>query len=326
VIFNTREWARIVTDCYGFEDRSVAVGEASLPLFLTSSPLLGRKLVSAVYNTYASPSYRTKAELEALLAEAVQSAKHSAVDYLEIKSFGELDPQVVERLGLLTRSAYKLTTVELAPYAQMSSRWSGRFRRDLRAWSRRLADRGVAIERTRDRRDWLAFYHLLVRRYRDRHRMIAQPFELFELIRERLEHHDSADLWVAHGSRGVVAGAVYGLHAGVASGLFSAADESYAAESIDTLLKHEALRHYAESGMTLCDFGITSPKQIGVLFAKGRFRGCTRDVPFYYYLVRANRLPEIDYADAFLWLRRPFRYLPLPLAERLSSRLVRYLN
>jgi hypothetical protein len=124
----------------------------------------------------------------------------------------------------------------------------------------------------------------------------------------------------------VIAGALFAAHAGVVTGLFGAADAAHAALGVDTALKHEALRHYCAGGYRACDFGITSAKQTGLLFAKSRFNGVTSDLPYYYRLVTATRVPALDYADAYPWLRRPFRYVPVPVARGLSSAMVRYLN
>jgi len=63
-----------------------------------------------------------------------------------------------------------------------------------------------------------------------------------------------------------------------------------------------------------------------ILFSKDRFGGVTFPMPSYYFLVRADRVPEIDYASAYMWARRAFRYVPLPVVRRLSPVLVRYLN
>ena len=78
------------------------------------------------------------------------------------------------------------------------------------------------------------------------------------------------------------------------------------------------MERYAGEGVRIFDLGITSLAQESVLFAKSRFGGVTAPIPSYYFLVRADRVSELDYATAYSWARRAFRHVPLPVVRRLS--------
>jgi hypothetical protein len=74
------------------------------------------------------------------------------------------------------------------------------------------------------------------------------------------------------------------------------------------------------------DLGLSSSRQTNLLFAKSRFGGVTFDLPDYYRMLDRGPVPDVDFSDAYMWLRRPYRYVPVSVAKRLSSVLVRYLN
>lgn len=325
--FETRDWTQLVAGCYGFEDCSIRIGEACLPLLLTRSPLLGDKLVSAVFNGYASARYASDEEAAALLDAALERAARARVDLLEIRSVRPLPEAVARARGFVLRMPYRTTHLRLAPYEEIERGYERRFRKHLRHARRQVTQAGIELRRSARADDLRRFYDLLARCYRDRHRMIPQPFRLFELVHEAYLARGRGDLWIARTARGeLAAGLLFLIEGGTVTGLFGAAAPAFARLSIDTVLKDHTIRAYAEQGLRLYDFGITSPKQTGVLFAKSRFGGESFALPFYARALRGRELPQLDYADAFAWLRRPFRWMPLPLVKRLSPLVTPYLN
>jgi hypothetical protein len=232
----------------------------------------------------------------------------------------------VERFGLRCRRHFRLSLLPLTA-AHPDGGYDRKFRKHLRRCRRALATRGVRIERSLDPGDLRAFHDLLVRCQRDRHAMIVQPFALFDALRRGFLEHDRGHLFVARSAGGeLVAGLLFLLHAGTATGCFGAVRADHRPLSLDAVMKDDAVRFYAGRGVARFDFGLSSPKQDGLLFAKSRFGVHTTTLPYYYRLVRARRVPDLDFHDAYPWLRRPFRFAPLPLARRLSTWLPPYLN
>ena len=325
--FNTPLWAGIVADCYGFEDCSLRSGAASLPLFASWSPLFGRKLSSAVFNSYASPIYETDEQCVELVREAVARAEARRAGVLELKSLCELPPEIVARFGFAVRRRYRATVVDLRLHRPELGSYGRNFRSHLRRAYRRLAEAGVSVGRTEDPLDVRRFHRLMLRRYRDKHRMIGQPLRLFELVRRRLMVSGEADLWVARKRDGeLIAGMLVLVTPAVVTAAFGSSSAAYGRLSPDAVLKDAALDHYARRGHAVFDLGLSSRKQPQLLFAKSRFGGITFDAPFYYRPRAGGKIPELDFADAYAWLRGPFRAVPLPLVGLLSARLVRYLN
>ena len=326
-IYDTPDWRRIVCATYGFADRSIASDGAHLPLFLTSSPLLGRKLSSAVFNTYTATDFCDDRRCGALLEEAIAIGRRENVDVIEIKATHTLPAHVVRAAGFVERSTYQRTLVPLGSAAAVDARLSGKFRRQCRTMRRHWQAAGLHLERGRGLADLEQFHDLLVRCYRDAHAMIAQPFELFENLWNELQASGRIDLWVVRdGADAVVAGCLFGIEGDVATGMFSATAPRYRPIAVDTLMKLDAIRAYADAGIAWADLGICSMRQGGLVFSKSRFGGTTSRLPYYYRVAAARQLPDLDYADAYMWLRRPYRWLPVPLAKRLSAGITRYLN
>lgn len=326
-IYDTAAWRRVVCATYGFADRSLEIGAASLPLFRTTSPLLGRKLSSAVFNTYAAPVFAAAADCRALLDAAAAAAAAERVAVVEIKADRTLPAEAVRAAGFVERRLYERTLVPLGDAAAVDARLSGKFRRQLRALRRQWRDAGLVLERSDERADLRAFHDLLVRCYRDAHAMVAQPFALFARLWDELRPAGGVDLWVVRDDRGaVLAGCLFGIEAGVATGMYSAAAAAGRPLALDTVMKIDAIRAYADAGVAWADLGVCSPRQPGLAFAKSRLGGVTTSLPYYYRVAAGRAVPALDYADAYLWLRRPYRWVPLPLAKTIAAGITRFLN
>jgi hypothetical protein len=327
-VFHTPAWAAAVRRCYGFEDLRVELPQGCLPLFHTKSPLLGSKLVSAVFNSYASPLWASPGDGdgEALLARAVAIAEDRRVAYLEIKSQAALPEDLVRRFDLQCRPYFLRSVVPLAS-GDPELRYERKFRKHLRRSGKALAAHGVTIERSLDPRDLHAFHEMLLRCQRDRHAMIVQPVAFFDALHRSFVEQDQGHLFVARAGRGeLVGGLLFLTHAATATGCFGAVRDDYRPLSLDAVMKAESIRFYRERGFGEVDLGLSSPQQRGLLFAKACFGAQTTTLPYYYRLVRARRMPTLDFHDAYPWLRRAFRRAPLPVVRQLSSWLPRYLN
>jgi len=262
VVFNDPQWAEVVSDCYGFSDCTVTAAEGSLPLFHTSSPLLGKKIVSAVYNSYASPLFGSESTSRRLIEHAIGVAQTRNVAYLQLKCLFPLPDEIVEACGLIRRDSYLVTLVPLSSRAARYSRYSPNFRRNLRRANRDVQNAGVRIERSRSAVDVARFYDVLARRYRDKHLMLPQPWRLFDLLRTRFLDSGRGDLWLARSSDGKIASGVLCLrHGAIVTACFGARDAAYDRLSVDAVLKDAMLEHYANEGSTTFDLGITSPLQ-----------------------------------------------------------------
>jgi len=325
-VFNTSEWAKIVTDTYGFKDYTVRHNKASLPLFISKSPLFGKKLVSAVFNTYASPIYSTNEELEELLTQAIEIAEREKVQYLQIKAIDKIPKDIEKKFNLICKPQMMTTIIPLMDFEEYKSNLSRNFKTNLNKIYNKIQNENVIVSISKDVNDLKAFYNLLTKLYRNKHLMVPQPYKLFKKMFDLLILNNKGHLFVAKRGDKILGALLYNINEKIATGSAIAIDDSFKAFSVDNLLKIESIKYYCEQGFKFCDFGISSPHQKDLLFQKSRWNGKTYQTATYYYLVKAKEIPEIDFSTAYLWLRRPFKYVPLPLVKELSNIIVKYLN
>ncbi|MFQ6082764.1 MAG: GNAT family N-acetyltransferase [Methanosarcinales archaeon] len=325
---HSEEWAEIVYDCYGFTPKFIVLDQENyLPLFLSNSLLFGRKMVSAIYNFYASPIYQNEYKLRELLVAAINLAKNEKANFLQIKPVSELPESVVNELGFIKKNQYKITQLELDSYDVVYKRYKKNFRQNIRTNLRKLKDNKIFIEKSLNYSDLRAFYSIMVRLYRDKHLMIAQPFRLFKLIFKELIIKNKADLWIARLNNGrVIGGILTILENDIVTYAWSATDQNFAIYSINSLIVNEAIKYYCNHNFKLFDFGISSPYQNNLLFFKSRWGGKTWDLPYYYYLIKTKEIPNIDFHKSYVSLRKLFRYVPIWTIEALSPFIVKQLN
>jgi len=106
----------------------------------------------------------------------------------------------------------------------------------------------------------------------------------------------------------------------------SASHSEFKTLAINTFVVDKAIEYYCNEKYKIFDFGISSPNQKGLIFFKSRWGGVTYNMPYYYYPVQIDEIPEIDFSDAYMWLRKPFKYVPIDFVKILSSMIVKYLN
>jgi tetratricopeptide (TPR) repeat protein len=326
-VFNTKEWAKIVTECYGFKDYSLHSDNAHLPLFYSNSPLFGKKIVSAVFNTYAEPIYSNVKELDEIVGKAIQIARNNNVQYLEIKSINKIPNQIIENNNLHISSHYKTTILELDKYDDVFNGYKKQFKQNIRTGRKKLESNGIRIYRSKNFSDLSRYYNLLVKLYRDTHLMIPQPFKLFKLIFEYYIKKDNGDFWVAKTADDkLIGGIITLLNEKNVTYSLGATDEKYKQYAPNIHLVDNAIHYYCNNGFKLFDFGISSPNQKGLVFFKSRWGGKTIDLPYYYYLVRAKEVPKIDFSNAYMWIRKPIKLIPVSLIKVISSIIVKKLN
>lgn len=116
-----------------------------LPLFRTWSPLFGSKLVSAVFNSYASPMYESPDDCSSHLQSAVAAGASHRVNLLEVKRLFSLPASAVAEHGLIARPRFRTTIVDLIANRPDRSGYTGKFRRHLRGAYERVRRTGVRI-------------------------------------------------------------------------------------------------------------------------------------------------------------------------------------
>ena len=310
-------WRDILSDVLGAEclywvatDRT-GEWQGVLPLARVKSRLFGHYLVSLPFLNYGGPLGLPAAERR-LAQEAVSEARRSRVDLLELRTrfAGSLELPVSPR---------KITVLLELP-ASVEHLWDG-FPSKLRSQIRRPMKAGLEARFGADQRE--AFYEVFARTMRDLGTPVL-PRAWFERI-------------AAAFPQLVVFGAVYrvGGHEPLAAGCgfvwggefemtWAAARRDARGLAVNMLLYWSFMQEMIRRGVRLFNFGRCTPGG-GTHRFKRQWGGRDVPLPWSQYASGARAATPAPDDAAFSWGPRLWRWLPLPIANRLGPRLIRCL-
>jgi len=287
--------------------------------FKISNLFSGRKLTSMPFNAY--PSLVGLQDDEKAFSHLIAIAEEmDGGTYVEYKTYNKIGLQTWRGKNVYRISSSIVSTLALQNnYASQQTGYSKSRRNDIRRTRKHALDAGIQFTRASDLGMVRDFYNLLSRLYRDKHRMIPQPWKLYKKIYSILVSRGLADYFLALNNGEVVAGIVvlkknhHWEYSWAASSL-----ELYKL-GLNALLVDWAVREAIEAGARTFGFGSSSPSDKKLLFFKDSW-GCTHKPIYYYYW---NHKPNpIDLETSFSTLRKAFRFIPLWLLRFISNFLV----
>ncbi|SRR6266550_1117202 len=310
-------WRDILTDLLGAEGLYwVATGaggdwQGVLPLVRVKSRMFGHYLVSLPFLNYGGP-LGSPAARERLVAEAVGEARRSQADLLELRTryYGDLGLPV---------SARKVTVLLDLPGSPQQL-WDA-FPSKLRSQIRRPIKEGLEAKFGADQGG--AFYEVFARTMRDLGTPVL-PRAWFERIAGRFPHL-------------VVFGAVYrrGGDEPLAAGCgfvwdgefemtWAAARRDGRGLAVNMLLYWSFMEEMIRRGVPRFNFGRCTPAS-GTHRFKQQWGGGDVPLPWCHYAPGGRAATPSPHESRFSWGPRLWRWLPLPVANRLGPRLSRFL-
>lgn len=308
-------WRDILGDVLGAECLyRVATGPSGewqgiLPLVRVKSWIFGHYLVSLPFLNYGGPLGSPVAQRR-LVQEAVAEARRSRADLLELRTryAGDLDLPVSTR---------KITVVrELPADAEALSK---SFPSKLRSQIRRPMKEGLTTRFGADELE--PFYEVLAHNMRDLGTPVL-PRALFERVAQTF-----ADF--------VVFGVVYQGDKPVAGGCgfvwrdefemtWAGALRSSRSLAANMLLYWAFMEHMIAREVRVFNFGRCTPGG-GTHQFKRQWGGADVPLPWYQYAPAGLKGTPSPGDAAYSWASRLWRWLPLPIANRLGPRLIRML-
>ncbi len=307
-------WKDVMERALGHECPWLAVRENGalagvLPLVRVRSAIFGHYLVSMPFLNYGGP-LGSEAAVRALAAEAVRLARASGAGLLELRSRQSLPLE-------LTVSHRKITVVldlPEGPDALMKS-----FPAKLRSQVRRPQKEGVAVRFGPDQLD--AFYQVFSRHMRDLGTPVLSR-QFFQHARDRFG--DSMWVGVAWlGDEPVACGA--GFQWGSEFEMTWASSlQRYNRIAPNMLLYFAFMERAMAQGLARFNFGRCTPGSGTHRFKR---QWGARDEPLHWYQQArggAGHTPSPD-DGAWSWGPRIWRHVPLPVANFLGPRVVRFI-
>jgi len=293
-----------------------------IPCFEVRSLLSGHKLTTCPFNFYPPPigPQNDEAALEFLIAQARKIGPRC---YVEYKTFRELPADFVKGLSLVSIAPSVVGDLALGSnYEKQRQAYAKDLRWYLRRCEGRIQEAGIRLVKAETRREVKDWYRVLVKLYRDKHHMIAQPLGLYERLLCSETGRSFAELLLAKSGDRTLAGIV--LFKGKEEWDYSwaARDMEYAAYGLNALLIDWAVRMAIDEGVSILNFGSSSPSDEGLRAFKTSW-GCRERKVLYYYW---NHRPRaIDLNTSFSVLRKIYSKLPLGLLERIPAFVVPHL-
>jgi CelD/BcsL family acetyltransferase involved in cellulose biosynthesis len=328
--FHTLDWKDIIERVYGFEPCYFLAMEGDdvkgiVCSFFTKSVIFGKKIISTPFNFYNEPLFDDADAASVLIKAVIDIAKHKDVKYVEFKSLSEFDNSIASNFSLVKNDHYFISGLQLkgTPDESVKS-YTSRLTKNLRTLKSNALKNNIKVRELSSVSDLEAFYDVLVRLYRDKHNMIPQPYSLFRSLYDLGEK--KFRLLVCTKDDKVVGGMVLLFFKDQVVYAYGASNPDYANFSPSTLLVDHAINLVSGLGCSHMDFGVTSPYQEGLLNFKSSFGATPKKLPFYYHLLKVDKVPELDYHTSFKSLRKPFRFVPVPIIKKLSPIVTRQLG
>ncbi|MFC1640303.1 FemAB family XrtA/PEP-CTERM system-associated protein [Gemmatimonadota bacterium] len=315
--FHLFEWKQVIEKVFGHEciyltqlnaDQGI---EGVLPLVRVKSRLFGHFLVSMPFVNYGGPLGSTGA-VQGLTKHAAELAGENGADLLELRCRGDLGLE-------LPVSNRKITVLLDLPPNDPDLLWKS-LKAKVRSQVRRPQKEGVEVRFGRDQID--PFYDVFCRHMRDLGTPTL-PLSLFETIAEKFTN----DVWCA---------CAYLNGAPIAAGLgfrwdnefemtWASALQAFNRIAPNMLLYWSFLERAINEGVTLFNFGRCTP---GGGTHRFKLQWGSREEPLWWYQVQKNEVttgtPSPDDAK-YAWGPRIWKRLPLPVANCVGPRVVRYI-
>lgn len=309
--FHHPEWGRLLADCYGFDAFALAVaGEsgdlvAGVPVIETRSPLGRRRWISLAFSDFCPPL--GDGELGGLLDE---ERRRAGIAALEIRD--ELPGHEGREVAVLHTLALDASPDELFTRFHKSQ-----VQRNVR----RAEKEGVQVRRSNSKQDLVDVFYDLHLRTRRRQGVPVQPRRFFRLVWERMIEPGRGFVSIAEFDGTPVAGAVFLRWGSAATYKFGASEPEFLRLRPNHLIFWDAIRAFAEDGVTTLDFGRTNLENRGLREFKSGWGAV--ETPLV-YTVLGEGVPEVGRGRVGKALGAVIRRSPPSVCRFLGERLYKY--
>lgn len=290
-----------------------------VPAFYVKSLLSGSKITSMPFNFY--PSLVGPQNDEAAMEQLIEIAKSKSADcYVEYKSYNDLPAIFCKKYDIRSIEPSVVSIIYLADeYENQFRRFRKKYRSYLKNKWINAEKNNIQFDIAADRQDLEAWYAIMVRLYRDKHRMITQPLQLFLKLLDPFNEGSPAMLLTAKRDQKILAGIIILRDSNHWEYSWAAASQKYTQLGLNALLVDWAIRQAINSGVKTFGLGSSSPDDKALRFFKANWGSVESNIKYHYW----NHIPKnIDLQSSFLFLRQIYSYLPLAILKRIPKFIV----
>lgn len=313
--FNTREWAQVLTETYGFRPQYLAQTEgnevvALLPMMEVDSWMTGRRGVGLPFSDACEPLGVMSAGPESFLKALMDLGQRRKWRYVEIRNRRDFSGDIP------SSSCYLQHVLDLSPGE--TGLWNN-LAGGVRTAIRKSIRSGLEITFSTGMDAVAEFYRLncLTRR---RHGLPPQPYRFFRALHQHVLSRDLGVVAMACHKGVCVSAAVFCHRDKYALFKYGASDKYFQNLRGNSLIMWEAIRRYAQQGYGQLSFGRTACANEGLRRFKlgwGTSESVLRYIRFDFrmkkFVGERKRDPENGYSC--------FRFMP-PAVSRLAGALL----
>jgi len=312
-------WRDILSDVLGAEclyrvaTNGDGVWEGLLPLVRVKSRIFGHYLVSVPFLNDGGP-LGSRAARRTLVEHAVSQARSARVDLLELRTREEAKRGADLDLPVASR---KVTV--LLPLPSRSDELFKSFPSKLRSQIRRPMKEGVTVRFGPEQRE--PFYEVFAQTMHDLGTPVL-PRRFFERV--ALMFPDLVVFGVAYRGEQPLAGGCGFVWRDEFELTWAGALRASRPIAANMLLYWSFMEQMIARGVRVFNFGRCSPGG-GTHQFKLQWGGADVPLPWHHFARKGRKAPPTPDDTAFAWGPRMWRRLPLPVANFLGPRLVRFL-
>lgn len=302
--FHTAEWAKVLTDTYGYTPVYFGAGGAGgrhdwLPLMEVDSWLTGRRGIGLPFTDDCAPLCADAGTFQKLFRDAVEFGKSRRWKYIEFRGGRELLHEVPASLSFYGHRL-DLTAGEAGLFARLES--------SVRRAIRKAEKTGVTVEVLQSQEAVRIFYALQCQT-RKRHGLPPQPFQFFLNIHRHILSQNRGIVVLASHQGRPVAGSVYFNFGGQAIYKFGASDETCQELRGPNLVMWTAIKECVRRGAKRLDLGRTSMSNEGLRKFKLGWGAAEHKIEYVKFDLRKNAFVT-DADGTSGWHTPVFRRLP----------------
>ncbi len=317
-LYHSLAWRDFIEAVFGHEPLYLACGQSGrlrgiLPLFKVRFPFLGCKLISLPYDIGSGgPLAEDQGSESKLIAHAMAHTRANDCRYLELRCDARC--RAAERLHLDCRRPVLLSEMTLEDEDEV---WR-RVRKDHRKAMRKAGSRGVRVRQAHSLDDYLAFYRIYLRVFRDFGTPAYAP-KYFRALWDRLHPEGQCILILAEVDGNLVGGLLLFAWGSKLVSKFAVCLPEAVPLHAYSALYGEAIRVGLELGYRVLSWGTSSPDQKGLIEYKERWGATSRLVNVYSMAIQSRPPPLEAYYDSRSLKRRLWKRLPLFAAKMLGG-------
>jgi FemAB-related protein (PEP-CTERM system-associated) len=314
--FHLTAWRDCICETFGYEPRLLLAEDqaqirAVLPLYLVSSPLSGRILLSSPFAVYGGV-LAASAEAQQAVKEALeQMAREEKVQYVELRNAWETQCLGYDRIRRYVTFTHDLAGTEEELFYTIPKKTRNLIRKSIKC--------GLTARKATSLEPFYRIYFTNLRRLgtpafpRHYFPRILRAFGGSVYVLEVLHESQPAAVMLTFEYKGAI------------MPYYGASDRNAHHLAPNNFLYWELMRSGLERGMRVLDFGRSKKIDDGVFFFKSQWGSQMRELPYEILLVRRKTLPNVSPTNPkFSPFISIWKRLPLWLTNRLGPLLIKW--